>query len=145
VDSLALSKMITNDVILPILLRRQVKEDLYWMTLFYTRLAMLGVVTLGVQHAFHAFGIGKRRRVQEDDVKHASLFREPLHPIKIVVIEEIVGGGIDSVEREIAFTPLQIFAGEIQAGGAGASERGTNGETAGIRKSVQYLGGIARR
>ncbi len=47
VDSLALSKMITNDVILPILLRRQVKEDLYWMTLFYTRLAILGVVTLG--------------------------------------------------------------------------------------------------
>jgi PAS domain S-box-containing protein len=47
VDSLALSKMITNDVILPILLRRRTLEDLYWITLFYTRLAMLGVVALG--------------------------------------------------------------------------------------------------
>jgi PAS domain S-box-containing protein len=47
VDSLALSKMITNDVILPILLRRRKREDIYWITLFYTRLAMLGVVALG--------------------------------------------------------------------------------------------------
>jgi PAS domain S-box-containing protein len=47
VDSLALSKMITNDVILPILLRRRQREDIYWIVLFYTRLAMLGVVALG--------------------------------------------------------------------------------------------------
>jgi len=47
VDSLALSKMITNDVILPVLLRRHVREDIYWITLFYTRLAMLGVLALG--------------------------------------------------------------------------------------------------
>jgi PAS domain S-box-containing protein len=48
VDSLALSKMITNDVILPILLRRSFKEDIYWATLIYTRMAMLGVVGLGL-------------------------------------------------------------------------------------------------
>jgi PAS domain S-box-containing protein len=47
VDSLALSKMITNDVILPVLLRRRGMEDIYWITLFYTRLAMVGVVALG--------------------------------------------------------------------------------------------------
>ncbi len=47
VDSLALSKMITNDVILPMLLRRRKMEDIYWIVLFYTRLAMLGVVALG--------------------------------------------------------------------------------------------------
>lgn len=47
VDSLALSKMITNDVILPMLLRRRYTEDIYWITLFYTRLAMLGVLGLG--------------------------------------------------------------------------------------------------
>jgi PAS domain S-box-containing protein len=47
VDSLALSKMITNDIILPILLRRRRIEDIYWITLFYTRLAMLAVVALG--------------------------------------------------------------------------------------------------
>src|SRR5262245_16306295 len=48
VDSLALSKMITNDVILPMLLRRRYTEDIYWITLFYTRLAMLGVLALGL-------------------------------------------------------------------------------------------------
>ena len=47
VDSLALSKMITNDVILPMLLRRRYTEDIYRITLFYTRLAMVGVVALG--------------------------------------------------------------------------------------------------
>jgi PAS domain S-box-containing protein len=47
VDSLALSKMITNDVILPMLLRRRQMEDIYWVTLFYTRVAMLAVVGLG--------------------------------------------------------------------------------------------------
>jgi PAS domain S-box-containing protein len=47
VDSLALSKMITNDVILPMLLRRRRMEDIYWVTLFYTRVAMLAVVGLG--------------------------------------------------------------------------------------------------
>jgi PAS domain S-box-containing protein len=47
VDSLALSKMITNDIILPMLLRQRRMEDIYWITLFYTRLAMLAVVALG--------------------------------------------------------------------------------------------------
>jgi PAS domain S-box-containing protein len=51
VDSLALSKMITNDVILPMLLRRRYTEDIYWITLFYTRLAMLGVLALGFMWA----------------------------------------------------------------------------------------------
>ena len=48
VDSLALSKMITNDVILPLLLRWRYREDVYWLTLFYTRLAMLAVIGLGL-------------------------------------------------------------------------------------------------
>ena len=47
VDSLALSKMITNDVILPVLLRQRRREDIYWITLFYTRLACSAVVALG--------------------------------------------------------------------------------------------------
>jgi PAS domain S-box-containing protein len=47
VDSLALSKMFTNDVLLPIMLSRKYTEDIYWLTLLYTRLAMLGVVGLG--------------------------------------------------------------------------------------------------
>ena len=47
VDSLALSKMITNDVILPMLLRRRRLDDVYGVTLLYTRVAMLVVVALG--------------------------------------------------------------------------------------------------
>jgi PAS domain S-box-containing protein len=47
VDSLALSKMITNDAILPMLLRRRYTEDIYGTTLVYTRLAIVAVVALG--------------------------------------------------------------------------------------------------
>jgi PAS domain S-box-containing protein len=56
VDSLALSKMITNDVILPMLLRRRQMEDIYWVVLFYTRLAMVGVVALGFAWAWMDHG-----------------------------------------------------------------------------------------
>lgn len=47
VESLALSKMVTNDIILPMLLRRRKLEDIYWVTLFYTRVAMLVIVGFG--------------------------------------------------------------------------------------------------
>lgn len=47
VDSLALSKMVTNDVILPFLLRKRQTEDIYRVTLFSTRVAILVVVALG--------------------------------------------------------------------------------------------------
>jgi PAS domain S-box-containing protein len=47
VESLALSKMVTNDIILPMLLRRRQVEDIYGVTLFYTRLAMLVIVGFG--------------------------------------------------------------------------------------------------
>jgi PAS domain S-box-containing protein len=47
VDSLALSKMLINDVVLPVLLRRRFMEDIYWATMFYTRVAILVVVGLG--------------------------------------------------------------------------------------------------
>jgi PAS domain S-box-containing protein len=47
VDSLALSKMISNDVVLPILLRRRRFEEVYWASLASTRLGILVVVTLG--------------------------------------------------------------------------------------------------
>ena len=56
VDSLALSKMITNDVILPILLRRRQMDDIYWVVLFYTRLAMVVVVALGFAWAWMDHG-----------------------------------------------------------------------------------------
>ena len=55
VDSLALSKMITNDIILPMLLRQRRMEDIYWITLFYTRLAMLVIVGFGSSFAIAAF------------------------------------------------------------------------------------------
>ena len=47
VDSLALSKMISNDIVLPILLRRRRFEEVYWASLASTRLGILVVVTLG--------------------------------------------------------------------------------------------------
>jgi PAS domain S-box-containing protein len=47
VDSLALSKMISNDIVLPILLRRRRVEDVYWASLYSTRLGVLVVMALG--------------------------------------------------------------------------------------------------
>jgi PAS domain S-box-containing protein len=46
VDSLALSKMISNDIVLPVILRRRHLE-VYWLGLASTRLGILVVVTLG--------------------------------------------------------------------------------------------------
>jgi sigma-B regulation protein RsbU (phosphoserine phosphatase) len=47
VDSLALSKMISNDILLPFILRRRDFEEVYWASLNTTRLGILVVVTLG--------------------------------------------------------------------------------------------------
>jgi sigma-B regulation protein RsbU (phosphoserine phosphatase) len=47
VDSLALSKMISNDIVLPIILRRRRFEEVYWASLASTRLGILVVVALG--------------------------------------------------------------------------------------------------
>jgi PAS domain S-box-containing protein len=47
VDSLALSKMISNDIVLPFILRRGRFAEVYWASLASTRLGILVVVTLG--------------------------------------------------------------------------------------------------
>ena len=47
VDSLALSKMISNDIVLPFVLRDRRFEDVYWVSLNSTRLGILVVVVLG--------------------------------------------------------------------------------------------------
>jgi PAS domain S-box-containing protein len=47
VDSLALSKMISNDIILPVILRRGQFAEVYWASLASTRLGILVVVVLG--------------------------------------------------------------------------------------------------
>ena len=47
VDSLALSKMISNDIILPVILRRGRFAEVYWASLASTRLGILVVVVLG--------------------------------------------------------------------------------------------------
>ncbi len=47
VDSLALAKMLTNDVVLPVVLRRRRFDEVYWAGLASTRLGILIVVMLG--------------------------------------------------------------------------------------------------
>jgi PAS domain S-box-containing protein len=51
VDSLALSKMISNDIVLPFILRRRHLEEVYWLSLAWTRLGILVVVGLGYMWA----------------------------------------------------------------------------------------------
>ena len=47
VDSLALSKMISNDIVLPVMLRWRRVSDVYWASLASTRLGIVVVVALG--------------------------------------------------------------------------------------------------
>ena len=47
VDALALSKMISNDIVLPFILRDRRFEEVYWASLNSTRLGILVVVVLG--------------------------------------------------------------------------------------------------
>ena len=51
VDSLALSKMISTDILLPFILRKRGFEEVYWASLNSTRLGILVVVTLGYMWA----------------------------------------------------------------------------------------------
>jgi len=51
VDSLALSKMISNDIVLPFILRKRGVAEVYWVSLLSTRLGILVVVTLGYMWA----------------------------------------------------------------------------------------------
>jgi PAS domain S-box-containing protein len=51
VDSLALSKMISNDIVMPFVLRRRDFPEVYWAGLASTRLGILVVVTLGYMWA----------------------------------------------------------------------------------------------
>ena len=51
VDSLALSKMISTDIVLPFILRRRSFEEVYWASLASTRLGIVAVVTLGYMWA----------------------------------------------------------------------------------------------
>jgi PAS domain S-box-containing protein len=51
VDSLALSKMISTDILLPFILRKRGFEEVYWVSLNSTRLGILVVVTLGYMWA----------------------------------------------------------------------------------------------
>ena len=51
VDSLALSKMVSNDIVLPFILRKRGVAEVYWVSLLVTRLGILVVVTLGYMWA----------------------------------------------------------------------------------------------
>jgi PAS domain S-box-containing protein len=51
VDSLALSKMISNDIVLPFVLRKRDFAEVYWVSLLSTRLGILALVTLGYMWA----------------------------------------------------------------------------------------------
>ncbi len=56
VDSLALSKMISNDIVLPFILRRSRLAEVYWVSLASTRLGILVVVILGFVWAYMEAG-----------------------------------------------------------------------------------------
>src|SRR2546428_7513828 len=59
--------------------------------------------------------------------------------VECLAVDEIVSGGIESVQCEVAPAPLQIFFREIKAGRLRARERRANGEAAGVGEAVEHF------
>src|SRR5687768_8696156 len=81
--------------------------------------------------------MGEGGWIENDEVEDTIFFREAWRPVEQIAVNEIVRGGIEFVEGEIAFAPFEIFFGEVEAGGAGTGEGGTNGKSAGVGEGVQ--------
>ena len=76
------------------------------------------MVALHVQHAFHALGIGKRRRVQESQIIFRPLLRMLLQPMQTIRRMQFVLAALESVGLQIVTRPLQIGVGQIDADAA---------------------------
>ena len=93
------------------------------------------VVLFGLENT--GLRMRKGGRVEENQVEEAGFFCEARSPIEEIAEDEIVRGGIEVVKGEVALAPIEIFFGEVETGGAGAGERGTDGEGAGVGEGVQ--------
>lgn len=84
------------------------------------------VIALHVEAAFHALGIGKGRRVEQDQpvalpMRRCALRRQPLHAIGLYVT--MLSAGV-AVERHVAARPFHIGMRHVHAGGARCAARG---------------------
>jgi hypothetical protein len=95
-----------------------------------------GVIGFGAEDAA-GFGTGKGGGIEQYDVEEALLSGEPAQPIEGVAVEECVLLGVEPVEGEVGLSPIEVFSGEIDAGGMGASEGRAGGESAGIGKGIE--------
>src|SRR5665213_191534 len=83
------------------------------------------------------FGVGKSRRVQNDEVKQPLLFGQPAQPIEGVPKDEVVLRRLQLVERKIVPAPVEIFFGKVEAGDMRAGQCCANRKTAGVSKRVE--------
>ena len=83
------------------------------------------------------FVAGEGGGIENDTVEFAALFGEAFEPVEGVAFAEIMVGGVEVVEAEVVFGPLEVRLAEVEGGGGRSAEGGADGEGSGVGKSVE--------
>lgn len=83
------------------------------------------------------FIAGEGGRVEDDGIEAAALFCEAAEPVEGVAFAEVLGGGVDVVEFEVAACPVEVGLREVEGGGFRAGGGGGDGEGTGVGEGVE--------
>ena len=75
--------------------------------------------------------------IENDAVEFAALFGEAFEPVEGVAFAEVMVGGVELVEAEVVFGPLEVRLGEVEGGGGRSAEGGADGEGSGVGEGVE--------
>lgn len=96
------------------------------------------MVALDVKDVEHLFAVGKAGRIHDDQVKFFAFVCGILQVLEHIGADDFVLFGVDAVEFEIAFCPLEICVGQIDGfAGYRAAGCGIDGEAACVGKQVE--------
>ena len=96
------------------------------------------MVALDVEDVEHLFAVGEAGRIHDDKVELFAFGGGVLQVLEHVGADDFVLFGIDAVEFEIAFRPIEISVGQINGfARCRAAGGGIDGEAAGVGKQVE--------
>ena len=96
------------------------------------------MVALDVEDVEHLFAVGEAGRIHDDEVELFAFGGGVLQVLEHVGADDFVLFGVDAVELEIAFCPLEISVGQIDGfAGYRAAGCGVDGEAACVGKQVE--------
>lgn len=79
---------------------------------------------------------GEGGGIEDNAVPCAILCGKSPEPLGDIAFAEEVGGGVEGVEGEVALSPFERRAGEVDAGGDGSARRGDDAEGAGVGEQI---------